>query len=255
MTVQDLLPQREHEPSVRDGGPLAAAAGPLAALGFGLASAVRRARIFHPDGAAYRATVDVTEPRGGSALLGRRGRHRAVVRLSRGVGVPAPLPDILGLAVRIEDAYGDGQHQDLLLVTSSGPPVLRRLLVPASTFASARYSSLLPYRAGAARIIVGARPLPADESVRPRTFEELTDDLASARLRFQLDVAPVGGPWEPLGTIEVGQRLTEAESESLTFNPWNTGGGLEPAGFLNAVRRAAYAGSQRFRPRPLPDVE
>ena len=29
------------------------------------------------------------------------------------------------------------------------------------------------------------------------------------------------------------------------FNPWNTGGGLEPAGFLNRLRDIAYPLSQR----------
>ena len=71
MTAIDLLTRREDEPAT-DGasrGPLAAVVGPIAAAGFGVASAVRRARIFHPDGAAYRATVDITEPRGGYEIL------------------------------------------------------------------------------------------------------------------------------------------------------------------------------------------
>lgn len=35
------------------------------------------------------------------------------------------------------------------------------------------------------------------------------------------------------------------EVDALLFNPWNTGGGLEPAGFLNRLRDIAYPLSQR----------
>lgn len=35
--------------------------------------------------------------------------------------------------------------------------------------------------------------------------------------------------------------------DALRFHPWNTGGGLEPAGWLNATRRAAYPMSQAAR--------
>ena len=251
MTVHDLLPPRAHEANPATPGPLATAAGSAAGVAFGLASALRRARVFHPDGAAYRATLDVASPRGHSRLFGQPGRHPAVVRLSRAIGVPEPLPDVFGLAIRIEDVHGDGQHQDLLLVTSGEAPVLRHLLLPVVSFTSTRYSSLLPYRIGDERLLVGATPLTADDDVRPRTFDDLSDALASARLRFALDVAPLTGEWGQVGVLDVGQRLTADESESLSFNPWNTGGGVAPAGFLNGVRQLAYVGSQRLRPRPL----
>src|SRR5688572_2465412 len=96
-------------------------AGPVAGAVFGTASFVRRARTFHPDGRAFQATVDVVGDRspGGDQGFGAGGRRRAIVRLSRGAGTPEPLPDFLGLAVRILDAHGVGSHQDVLLVSSA----------------------------------------------------------------------------------------------------------------------------------------
>jgi hypothetical protein len=41
----------------------------------------------------------------------------------------------------------------------------------------------------------------------------------------------------------VGARLP-AGLNALRFNPWNTGGGLEPAGWLNGARDRAYKLSQ-----------
>src|SRR3954447_3771270 len=93
--------------------------GVVSAVAFAGLSAVRRARVFHPDGAAFSATLDVRGNRAerwGVRLLDEEARHRSLVRLSRGIGVPEPLPDILGLAVRVLDAHGPDQHQDLLLV-------------------------------------------------------------------------------------------------------------------------------------------
>jgi hypothetical protein len=35
-----------------------------------------------------------------------------------------------------------------------------------------------------------------------------------------------------------------SELDALRFNPWNTGGGLQPAGWLNGARDRAYKLSQ-----------
>src|SRR4051794_12115042 len=100
-----------------------ATAGAAAAALFGATSALRRARTFHPDGAAFESTFVVDEPPDrrptptGSTLFDQAGECPALVRLSRGAGLPEPLPDIFGLAVRVIDAYGPNAHQDLLVNT------------------------------------------------------------------------------------------------------------------------------------------
>jgi hypothetical protein len=37
------------------------------------------------------------------------------------------------------------------------------------------------------------------------------------------------------------------EAERLRFNPWNSGGGIVPAGPFQGVRLPAYEGSQKGR--------
>lgn len=229
-----------------------ATAGVASGLLFGTLSAVRGRRIFHPEGAAFSAALDVSGGgRFGVPLLDEPARRDCITRVSRGVGLPAPAPDVLGLAVRVLDAHGPARHQDLLLVTALSAPGARRILVPARDFAGGHYSSILPYRVGDAHVLFGATPLPASDATAPRSFDDLAAALADGRLRYRLEIGRRGMPWEPVGTLDVGRRLGPAEAESLRFNPANTGGGIEPVGVVQTLRRLAYAGSQAGRPTPL----
>ncbi|CAA9289741.1 MAG: 3',5'-cyclic-nucleotide phosphodiesterase [uncultured Corynebacteriales bacterium] len=212
-------------------------------------SALRHARVFHPVGVAYAVTVDV-EPDGtgpwGAPLLDRPATLTGLVRLSRGTGLPDGLPDVLGLALRLTDAHGPGRHQDLLVNTAGRGPLVRQVFLPARGFGTGRYSSVLPYRVGAARVLFGARPVgPGDL----RTFAELDRAAAAGALRFRLEVARPGGRWRPVGTITVGERLPAEVAEELRFNVnEHTGGGIAPVGALQELRRQSYRLSQRHRP-------
>ena len=205
--------------------------GPTRAF-WGALSAARAARVFHPHGKAYEATLTVS-PRGrgeghGVALLDVPGEHRAIARISRGAGLPEPLPDALGLAVRLVDVHGRGHHQDFLLITSANVPVLHHLILPAPFgIGSQPLSSVLPYRIGGRMGLVGALP--------------------RGRGAFDLAIAPVLGRFAPFGRLALGDELPAQVSEGLRFNPWHTGGGIQPAGPFQKIRDAAYRGSQAGR--------
>jgi hypothetical protein len=234
-------------PSFRPAGAatpfIEATAGAASSVVFGLASFIRRARVFHPVGVAFSATVDV--PAAGVLPVGS---HDAVLRFSRGAGLPEAVPDILGLALRIVDLHGPGRHQDLLLVTSGSSPGTRHALVPARTFGHHRWSTLLPYEVGGRRVVFGARPS-SSALDGARRLEDLRR-LADHGVRFALDVAEPRGDWEEVAAITIGRERTDEENEGLRFNPANTGGGIEPVGVLQTIRRRAYRGSQEGRPTP-----
>src|SRR5688500_8503320 len=104
---------------------------------------MRGRRIIHLDGALFDATLTPHAATNvGCDLLERGGPARALVRLSRSVGLPEWLNDPCGLALRLPDAYGKDRHQDFLLVTSGRAPLARHLLLPTSGFSARSYSSL-----------------------------------------------------------------------------------------------------------------
>ncbi|MFN2525818.1 MAG: hypothetical protein ABR505_06085 [Actinomycetota bacterium] len=216
----------------------------VSAATFAALSALRRNRVFHPVGEAYMASLQVLA---GDRLGIPNGAHRAVVRFSRGAGLPEPLPDVLGLAIKIP-AYGrDSSDQDFLLASSAGSPLTRNLLVPTRSFFTCTYSSVLPYRIGDDNIVVGAR---AVEGLARRRgdFGGLRSAADQEELHFDLLIASMAGAWEPIGSLHVQEQCSQQVSRGLRFNPWNTNQALQPAGVLNRMRRAAYTASQEARP-------
>jgi hypothetical protein len=212
-----------------------------------LLAAVRRGKAVHPHGVVHAGRLVVpadTAGPPGAALFREPGEHAAIVRFSRSVGVPRPIPDLLGMSIRLPHVYGNGHHQDLMLVTSVDLPLAHHAFLPATDVQQRPYSSSLPYRAGGEQFLIGALPDP--DSPRPGGDTELDRLDAAARtgrLRFQLAVAPLMGRFRPVAELWIGERLP-GELDALRFNPWNTGGGLEPAGALNGARDRAYKLSQ-----------
>jgi hypothetical protein len=126
-------------------------------------AAVRGAKAVHPHGVVYEARLRIAgsaEAPSAAELLRSPGEHLAIVRFSRALGLPRPLPDLLGLAPRVVDAYGPGRHQDVLATSSVDLPVLHHGFVPAADVQHRSYSSSLPYTAGGRRFLLGVVPVP-----------------------------------------------------------------------------------------------
>ena len=230
--------------------PVAAATGAF----WGAVSRLRGGmRSLHPIGDGYSAQIVVPEaasrPIGstGVDLFDMSGRREAIVRFSRGAGLPEPLPDILGIAVRVPDAHGPGAHQDFLLVTSSAAPVAHHALLPARSFFDRTFSSILAYSMGGSLRLVGARGLSAVPHGGDAGLGGVAIAAARGSLAYDLSLAAPFGRFSPVARLEVGDRLPSDVSERLTFNVWNTGGGIAPAGPFQGVRLPAYEGSQRGR--------
>jgi hypothetical protein len=203
-----------------------AAVGTVTAAALRLGSRLRGSKVFHPEGVVHFATVTISggDPAPPSAIILREpGEYPAMIRFSRAIGLPRSVPDIAGLALRLVDVHGPGRHQDFLLVSSGDGPLVHHLLLPTRNPRALPYSSLVPYRAGDDTFLVGAR---------------------ASRDGFDLAIAPVGGKLRPVGHITVGERLP-AEANRIRFNPWNTGGGIEPTGLINRLRDYAYPASQK----------
>ena len=206
-------------------------------------------RSLHPNGDGYSGRLVVAG--GGSTgaeLFDSQGSHPVLVRFSRGAGLPEPLPDILGIAVRVVDAHGPGSHQDFLLATSSGAPVVHHALLPARSFFDRTFSSILVYSIGGSTRLVGALP----RSPVPHSGDAGLGGVALAAARgdlsYDLALAAPFRRFSAAARLDIGDPLPGDEAERLRFNVWNSGGGIRPAGPFQGVRLPAYEGSQRGRP-------
>lgn len=217
---------------------------------FGLVAKARSAKSLHPRGVVHEAELrmhggDAHPDRlAGIPLLTSPATHVGVVRFSRSLGLPERLPDIQGMAIRLPDAHGPGRSQDLLFVTSGDGLLVHHLFVPGRGYFDRPYSSVLPYRGQGGQFVLGARLAPGVPSRSGHGSE--FDDLGAAAddgLAYELGVAPIRGRLVPVATLTVGARLPD-DQDALRFNPWNTGGGLDPAGPFNALRDRVYRRSQ-----------
>ena len=198
-----------------------------ASTALGLGTALRGARVFHPRGSGHTGTVVVT---GGGAwgarLLDDPASYDVVVRVSRAAGLPEPLPDAIGIAIRFPHLGREGAPLDLLVNTAGSAPVLRHVFLPVPL--TRTFTTVLPYRTGdGSRIMLGARP--------------------AGDLRWELLVAPLAGPWQPWGSLALGARLPDEQSRELRFMPTIGADDLQPVELFRALRARSYRKSQARR--------
>lgn len=219
----------------------------LSAGVFAVLSALRRKRVFHPIGVAFTGRLRFNEAAEGwlpEALTDPK-EHDVVTRFSRGAGLPGPLPDVLGISIKIPGVCADGGDQDWLLASSGHDPITRHALIPSFDFLSRPYSTVLPYQCAGRLVTFGAFPL---DSRSARTFDDLNALVRDDQVSFDFTIASQGERHLTIGTLELSQPETAEVSRRLRFNPWNSCQGLRPAGALNQLRRDAYTASQTARP-------
>jgi hypothetical protein len=187
----------------------------------GAGTALRGARVFHPHGRSYTAVVTVTGGSAtGAALLDDPGRHEGVVRLSRGAGLPAPLPDVEGLALRLPGQGVHGAPLDLLVNSAWRYAFVPSVIAPT-------WSAILPHRTGSGRLVLlGARP---------------TDG------GFTLLAAPPLGRWRRWGALALGAPF---DGEDLTFAPTVGADDLQHTALFRTLRARSYDASQSARRTP-----
>jgi hypothetical protein len=193
-----------------------------AAAGFGALARARRDRALHPVGDLWHATVVLDGGPAGVPALAEPRTVKALLRVSRAIGLPGPLPDVLGVAVRLCDLHGPGRDQDLLFA-SCPPPPAHIILAPARE-GHVWFTGLLPYRVGHVRGVLVAR--------------------RTADLRYDLLLTRPGRRGgRPLGHVAGGP---ERASGDVRFDPIrNAAPDLrQDAGPLDAVRARSYAASR-----------
>ena len=188
----------------------------------------RRGKALHPRGVVRSGVVRRQGgARTGVPWIDESGDDRVLLRLSRATGLPAYLPDILGLALRVP--YDGSRHGDLLLA-STGTGALSRFVLRLARRPGVPYSSLFPYRSPIGPLLLAAIPLARDGT------------------RFELAWSTLTSSWTPFGTLEVRSDWDDASDAPISFDPvLNELPGLHSYSWAARLRRFAYAGSRRAR--------
>lgn len=162
------------------------------------------------------------DPPTGVSWLDSPGTDNVLVRLSRAVGLPPPVPDIFGLALRVP--VGE-RHGDLLFASTGLSRVGRFVLRPRLSPSRGAMSTLLPYRTSQGPTLLAVVPSSGD--------------------RFHLVCAHASGPWRRVGTLT----LKGAGADALvSFDPIrNTVPGLTNYEFIRRLREPAYRSARRSR--------
>jgi hypothetical protein len=224
------------------------AAGRVVGAALGALARLRRGKPMHPRGAVFSAVLERHGSGDGDATWGvpwldAAGTDVAVVRLSRGAGLPAPLPDLLGLAIRLPSAGAGGAPVDLLLTTTGRGP-LRRLLPTPRRDSAAVHSSIMGYRSDAGTLRIAA--LPDDDGV-PSEPAPLAAAVAREGLSFTIAVARGTGPWVPFGRLVLDAPAEPLDPDVRFDAVLNPPPGLVPDGPMARFRAPAYARARRAR--------
>jgi hypothetical protein len=225
---------------VRTGERLVAAlawrAGRLVAVALGAIARWRGGKPMHPRGAVFDAVLERSglTPSWGIPWLDARATDTAVVRLSRGAGLPAPLPDLLGLAVRLS---GGEAPVDLLLSTTGRGPLTRLMPFPRRDTAAV-YSSIMAYRSDAGPVRLAALPEADDVPSDP---QPLAGAIARHGLQFTLAAARGPGPWQPFATLTLTAPVPGLDPDVRFDAVQNSPPGLVADGPMARFRAPAYA--------------
>lgn len=190
-------------PIARLGHALASVAGAvpgvLLGVAAGVAAAVRRTKPLHPVGHVGDGVLRVISPRPdlGVPLLATAGDRPCLARWSRAMGLPAPLPDFEGLALRFAPEVAGGG--DVLMASTGTGRVGRHLLLLRRPGHHGPQSTLLPVATDAGPLLVCATPEGSDEPPR----------------RFRVRVALGSSDWDDVGMLEV----TWGHDEPIRFDP------------------------------------
>ncbi|MGP3534519.1 hypothetical protein ACTU3I_06975 [Microbacterium sp. RD1] len=135
-----------------------------------------------------------------------------VARVSRSVGLPAWLPDVIGLALRVDD---DGGPADVELASTGIAVPSRFALIPHLSPARAVLTCVLPYRGASGPVLVGALPrTPGDLPADP---EALAAVLRATPWRLRLCFATPSGRWHPFAELTL-RTAPDQDDRELRFD-------------------------------------
>jgi len=205
------------------------AAKPLHPRGEVLAGRLRRLGTLSPTGVAW-----LDDPSGDP------NGEEVLVRRSRAVGLPGPVPDVHGLAIRVPLPGQVPPYGDVLLASNGFGLLTRFILVPTRRPGGRPLTTLLPYRSPAGPLLLGAR--------------ERVPDSGSVSAAFELAYAVGSRPFEVFAELTLSPMAADPGDPGDPTDPTvsfdaveNRIPGLEQYDWVTRLREPAYALARRSR--------
>jgi hypothetical protein len=217
----------------------------LVAVPLQLGSAVRGRRVFHPVGVMASGSLERLAPPGKGLPVES---SEVVARVSKALGLPGGIPDLIGLALRLPPQAFAPTPWDILMV-SAGSGLLTRFALHPVTSWRTTMTTLMPVKYDGQYWWVRAQ-LTAGLDEVGLSLDRISAAVSHGCLAFQLDQAQGTGQFEPLAQMRLTKVITGGPSSDVNFDPTThsaPGVKLAPE-WLTDIRRRAYERSRRGRP-------
>jgi hypothetical protein len=215
----------------------------LAAKPFQWGSAIRRARSFHPDGVIAEGSIERVAPAGEGLPIES---SPVVARVSKAVGTPGPLPDFIGLAVRITRRDATAKPWDILFVTAASGVLSRAVaLRPALSWSQQTMTTLMPLRYQDANWWLRAR-IETEIGGVGLSLDGVAERVERGGIAITIDQARGARDFTRVAQVELTGVAHPWPGDDVSFDPVvNTGPGLQLyPGWLADLRGRAYRRSR-----------
>jgi hypothetical protein len=233
---------------------IGAGLGWLSAPVFGAIALARHARVLHPEGLVLSARVDPIATAPDLQKIATLLAGPALVRLSTALWRKGKeWPDALGCAIRFRDDPRPSSEpaildQDLLFATVRTP--VATPFAPLHTdvtdfFANTLYATSPFEVPGVGRS--KWRLVPEQTTARGDSrAARLADAVARGEASFRIELRRTWHRgYAPVARLSL-LAFADVDQDRLRFSPFRAGRGVVPSGFVHALRRGAYVGSQRL---------
>ena len=170
--------------------------------------------------------------------------------MSKAVGVPGGLPDLIGLAWRMPPSTDAATPWDVLMVSAGSGRLTRFALRPTLSWTGTTLSTLMPFRREDGWWWVTAEM--KTEIGGGVSLDGVRAAISADGVVFDIQQAHGTGPFEPLAELTLTAVIPTDQDHDVSFDPTRntTGGvGLGPA-WLTNLRERAYLRSRRGRHAP-----
>lgn len=222
------------------------------AVPLGVGSALRHRRVFHPLGVLAAGHIEQIAPIGvGLPIVS----GEVLGRVSKAVGTPGALPDLIGLAWHMPPRDDATTPWDVLTVSAGSGLLSRFALRPTVAWSGTTLSTLMPLRTDDGWWWLSATlATPVEGGL---TLDAIRTAIDGGGVTFDVAQAHGTGPFEPLARLELTASIPTDEEHDVSFDPTrNTAPGvaLGPA-WLTSLRERAYRFSRHGRDAPDADLD